>query len=73
MLCADETRAKLSDVMSHEDCNDDDAIGIDMIIEIWNYVSKELFVLLENRFSKFKTEVHQSVDLPLHANFCLYH
>ena len=50
-----KTREKIIDVMSHPDWIDDNEIGIDDIMELWNDVSKELFVLLENSFSRFRT------------------
>ena len=41
--------------MSHLDWIDDDDIDINILLQLWNDVSKELFLLLLDAFTRFQS------------------
>ena len=60
------TRNKITDVMSHKDWIDDDEVDSNVILQLWDEVSEDLFTLLLNSFNRFRFKVqYRNLDLPL--------
>lgn len=55
IILSNETHMEITDLMSHIDWIYDHDITIDMILKLWNDVTKELFILLMNSFNRFQT------------------
>ena len=57
---------RISDMMSHKDWIDDEEIDLKMIMEVWNDVTNELFVLLLDSFNRLRsTTKYTDLDLPM--------
>eukprot|EP01084_Bolivina_argentea_P177650 307176_1 len=64
VLLTEQTRNEVGDVMSHIDWIEDDEYNINTVLELWNDVSKELFILLLDAFSRFQTTLqYQNLKL----------
>eukprot|EP01084_Bolivina_argentea_P015984 29935_1 len=52
-----KTHDRITDVMSHLDWIELDVYDINMILKLWDDVTKELFILLLDGFSRFQTTI----------------
>ena len=54
VILSDNTRYRITDVMSHLDWIDDDQIDINEIMNLWDAVTNDLWILLLDCFSRFQ-------------------